>query len=124
VSSTAGRRQRRLDAKQNGNRAGGDTAATRLHAWVQVELGKRVAGLGPGWVGKKIEPPAADPGCYGCGNLGKQRAITMLTRLDAPGKAVRFTLVELCAGCAGNKDKGEEIGEKVFGPAAPTPAPQ
>ena len=88
------------------------------------ELSRLIGGLGAGWVGKKVAPKGVEPGCYGCGNLGKQHSLTMLTRLEAAEKAVLFTLVELCPDCAGDKVKTDAMGEKVFGPLDPPPAQQ
>lgn len=122
MSSTPGRRGRRLAAK-NGGREGGDTAAASLHAWVRKELSLLISGQGPGWVGKKVVPKEPETGgCRGCGTIGKPCPLTMLTRMKSDEKAVLFTLVHLCEDCAGDKGKFAAVGEKVFGPKEPAPA--
>lgn len=121
MSSSQGRNERRLAAK-NGGREGGDTAATSLHAWVRKELSLLIAGQGPGWVGKKVVPKEPETGgCRGCGTIGKPCSLTMLTRMKPDEKAVLFTLVTLCEECAGDKGKSAAVGEKVFGPKEPPP---
>ena len=122
MSSSGARRARRSGGHGQG---GGDEAASsasKLHAWVHAQLADVTKGLGPGWKAKKVAPRSVAVGCAGCGNLGKQRQLVMLTRLQAHDICVLFTIVELCEDCAGDKAKTDALGEGVFGPEPDSPA--
>lgn len=125
MSGSHGRRERRLAAK-NGGREGGETATSKLHAWVRRELSLLIANKGPGWVGKTVTPvwEEREGGCRSCARIGKPCQLTMLTRQQEVEKTVLFTLVHLCEECAGDADKMRALGDRVFGVADPAPPPE
>lgn len=124
MSGSDSRRQRRLAARE-GDRSGDAPASDALRAWVQRQLALAVRGLGVGWVGKQVQPPedmVSDVGCPGCGIAGAARVTAMLTRHRPSEKVVLFTLVRVCANCAGDSEKTRALGARALGPPEPPPA--